>query len=227
MSDLPNIEKNRIVIEGPTGIDHKIDGNGSSQVRLYDVDGNPFIGQKMMEDSLPVVVASDQTPIPAQHEGCYQTSQLKTYFVAASVNLPSSGTETRVLLIRNPSNSGKVLALSRVMGLLTNTTGSMAIIRKYISPTITATGTAVTIYSMNVGGGASASAMLVYTGPTASAVGNRFCSCLAISGTSGGKEADIDFQGMVYLQPGQDLLITGTPDGTNRGLEIDVMWWEM
>lgn len=65
MADLPNIEKNRVVVEGPTGNDHAITANGDSPTDLLRVGGGVItLGQKAMATSLPIVIASDQTPIP-------------------------------------------------------------------------------------------------------------------------------------------------------------------
>lgn len=64
MADIANVEKNRFVIEGPTGNDLKIDSNGSSQSRLFDSAGAALIGQKLMASSVPIVFASDQSALP-------------------------------------------------------------------------------------------------------------------------------------------------------------------
>ena len=64
MGDIPNVEKNRLVIEGPTGNDLKIDSLGSLQSRLFDSAGAALIGQKTMSGSIPFALASDQPAIP-------------------------------------------------------------------------------------------------------------------------------------------------------------------
>jgi hypothetical protein len=151
---------------------------------------------------------------------------LKVYSTAVNVNLPTSGTETRILLLRNPSGSGKTLRLHSISGLLTNTVSAIAILRAYIGPTITATGTAATIFSNAQGGGAAATAMLAYSGPTATATGSRISGALLLSGTAGGREVTQIFDGSVTLAANHDLLITGQPDGTNRASEITVTWVE-
>lgn len=164
--------------------------------------------------------------IPAKSFMMHAAQKLKTYLVSVAVNLPTAGTETRILLLRNPAGSGKTLRLIRINGLVTNTVSTVSLLRAYFAPTITAVGTAATIASTAPGGGAAATAMLAYTGPTASAVGTRFGLGVLVSGTAGGRAVLLDYEGMITLAAGQDILITGTPDGTNRASEITALWSE-
>jgi len=66
MADLPNIEKNRVVVEGPSGTDLAITSAGNAPVDLLKVGGTDItLGQKAMSASVPVAVASDQTNVPS------------------------------------------------------------------------------------------------------------------------------------------------------------------
>lgn len=149
----------------------------------------------------------------------------KSFFVPASVNLPTGGTETRILLLRNPAASGHTLKLISISCLTTNTVSTISILRCYVGPTITATGTGLTIQTAARGSGAT-TVMQAYSGPTASAVGQKFAGAVVVSGTAGGREVVLEFDGGITLAEGQDILITGTPDGTNRASEIVATWAE-
>jgi hypothetical protein len=65
MADLPNIEKNRTVIEGPTGIDANVTAEGNTPADILRVGGSALtLGQKTMANSVPFTMASDQPSIP-------------------------------------------------------------------------------------------------------------------------------------------------------------------
>ena len=149
----------------------------------------------------------------------------KLYASSFDVNLPTGGTQTNMVLIRNPSGSTKTFKLIEIGTDITNTVSSVAYYRLYVAPTITGTGTGQAETSLAVGGGASASVMEIYSGPTTSAVGTRIDTWVANSGT-GASSYSSEFDGMVTLAAGQDLLLTGTPDGTNRNTMVSIWWLE-
>ena len=65
MPDNPVTEYDRIVIEGPDGVDANITTQGNTPTDLLRVGGGVYsLGQKTMAASAPVVLASDQTSIP-------------------------------------------------------------------------------------------------------------------------------------------------------------------
>lgn len=116
MGDIPNIEKNRIVIEGPTGNDHKIDAQGSSQSILFDSAGSALIGQKVMTASIPVVIASNQTSIPVTTEGLKAT-----YSAAVSAFIPPAAA-TDIFTIQG--SASKVIRITYIIISCTTSAGS-------------------------------------------------------------------------------------------------------
>jgi hypothetical protein len=121
MGDIPNVEKNRLVIEGPTGIDHKIDANGSSQVHLYDASGNPLIGQKTRANSLPVTMASDQPSVPAGtvigtvYDSAGNALTVKS--ASATYNPPTAGNQATPLVAAVSGKKIAVLAFNIQLGV--------------------------------------------------------------------------------------------------------------
>lgn len=154
-----------------------------------------------------------------------QAKALHLYATSANINLPTSGTETRMLLLRNPAASGKIVRVTTLRAWITNTTATQAIVRVYIAPTITATGTTSATFSTYAGGGATTAVALAYTGPTATVTGSRVTGNTCTSGSSQTSIFD-DIDGTIILAAGQDLLITGQPDGTNRATEVVLKWVE-
>lgn len=151
--------------------------------------------------------------------------QKKVYMASYAYNLASSG-EKLALYLNNPTGSGKVLKLIDMTVGLTNTVGSMAVIRAYYNPTITANGTAKTISPGYIGGGQAASSMTLFSGASASANGTLFWQFQLTGGTNGGNSIHQDFDQSVILAENNKLLITGDPDGTNRNLIITLRWVE-
>lgn len=176
---------------------------------VSDVDGVPILGQ----NHLAVVSANVLLE---------QAVLNHTYTTTTDFNLPSGGTESPVLLIRNPAGSGKALYMSRTfLDILTK--GNQATWRVYITPTVTATGTPVTVGSTHIGGGAPASVMTVYSGPTVSAMGIK---ALTMSTGVDASTSPIGFDLGTIVEPGFDLLVTGVPSANNTSTAITISWVE-
>lgn len=159
-------------------------------------------------------------------EGTFQLDceKKRLYGLVTETNI-ATAVETRLILIRNPGGSGKVLYFQRLTVLLTNTANSSGVIRVYLAPTISANGTAATIVNTNIGGGGAASAMTAFTTPTITANGT-FAYATRVQGGDGAQPTEINFEGSIAINPGVDLLVTGTPDGTNRNLIASFLWLE-
>lgn len=159
-------------------------------------------------------------------EGVYQLDceKKRLYGLVTEVNL-ATATEINYLLIRNPAGSGKVLYFQRLTVLLTNTANSSGVIRVYLAPTITSNGTAASIVNTNIGGGGAATVMTAFTSPTISVRGT-FAYATRVQGGDGAQPTEINFEGSIAINPGVDLLVTGTPDGTNRNIISSFLWLE-
>lgn len=159
-------------------------------------------------------------------EGQYQLDceKKRLYSLITTINM-ATATEIRLILFRNPAGSGKTVYLQRLQILLTNTGNSSGVIRGYISPTITTNGTTLTPVNTNVGGGGAATIVNAYSSPTLSALGTMaFAS--RVQGGDGAQPTEFGFDGSVALNAGQDVAITGTPDGANREIIISILWSE-
>src|SRR5579864_1456419 len=138
------------------------------------------------------------------------------YVTSFEFNLPTNGTESPAVYIKNPSGSGKTLILKIISASCEDATNGAAVIRIYGNPTTSANGTSQTISSTSIGGGAGASAMTAFSGPTASANGTVL---FAVNTGSGNViepgHMPIDFDGLIRVAANNTLLITGEPQTNN------------
>lgn len=190
-----------------------------------------------LEESVEVIIrdSTDSTKeaavnsfgrIAVEEGGTFQSDveNKRLYGLVTETNMTTAAEAARIL-IRNPSGSGKVVYFQRWTLLLTNTANSSGVIRAYLQPTITATGTAVTPTNTNIGGGGAASVVTAFTNPTISANGT-FAYATRVQGGDGAQPTVVEFEGSIAIQPGIDVLVTGTPDGTNRNLISSFLWLE-
>jgi hypothetical protein len=150
------------------------------------------------------------------------------YVTSFEFNLPTNGTESPAVYIKNPSASGKTLILKMISATCEDPTNGSTNIRIYGDPTTSVNGTAETISSTSVGGGAGASAMTVFSGPTASSNG----TILFVVSVGSGNVTEpgimpIDFDGIIRVSANHTLLITGEPSTNNMNISFSVMWQEV
>lgn len=185
----------------------------------------PTVGQKTMANSIPVVLASDSTQaIPTSMFVSAVTKNNQMYGVSVSaINAASTSTDNPMLLIRNPSGSGKVCYIHSVKAGTMTTARSFSF-HVYSNPTVTANGTAQTSANFNVGGGAGASSILVTSVPTVTANGTDIDGNVQGQNGSGVVLLE-DFQ--LQIQPNNSILITGNPSSNNTTADIFVVWAEV
>lgn len=148
---------------------------------------------------------------------------LKVYTTVVSVNMASSGTDNPLLLLRNPSGSGKTMYLYKTsFGVAV--ANVFATFKLFSNPTITTNGSAVTPVSNSVGGGAPASTMLTNSLPTISSTG-RAVGTYVIGQNVSSLASVEDFS--VHVQPNNSVLITGNPGSNNRQAEVTIVWAEV
>lgn len=223
MADLPNIEKNRVIVEGPDGTDANVTAQGNTPTDLLRVGGGVItLGQKAMAASVPVVMASDQSPIPVT-----QSPALLPNVFSVTTESPASGTtETARLLLRNPGGSGKVIQITN--GWLSNfhTVTSSVRFRFYAAPTVTAAGAGLTIPRSNIGGSANSIATAHAT-PTVSAFGTLMFA-VGVPSIENGGTVVFDLKFYTSILAGADLLITAAASsGTGRLPVISLQWAEV
>jgi len=150
------------------------------------------------------------------------------YTTVFEFNLPTNGTESPAVFIKNPSGSGKTLVLKLLSATCEDATNGSGIIRMYGDPTTSVNGTAQTISSTSVGGGAAASAMTAFSGPTVSANGTILFSISTGSGnvTTPG-DMPVFFDGIIRVAANHTLLVTGEPSTNNMNYSFTVIWQEV
>ena len=137
------------------------------------------------------------------------------------VNLPSSGVESPAYLLRNPVASGKTIYLGVMsFGIDSDKKASFKI---HVSPTITADGTPVGVFSQNVGG-SNTEVLDVFSAPTASVLGGGVRHYNS-GAEQPSKEIDLDFG--IIIQEGEEVLITGIPSANNVLMSVSLEWGEV
>lgn len=184
MADLANIEKNRQVIEGPSGTDMIVNTDGSINVQTPDSD--------------PITVVLDDTS--TARDG-------KLYFVNTGFNSIATPTETVYFLIKNPSGSGKVVTLEQMILTTDENIGATYRVRLYLNPTITANGTTLTPVNARQVGTVAVSST-THRSPTISANGTLV---FVTNVTIGNNLIDA---GSILLDPNNNYLVTVQTDNT-------------
>jgi len=116
----------------------------------------------------------------------------------------SSSTETSILLLTNPSNSGKNARAMFFFAAPASSTGIVTI-KGYVNPTVTNNGTALSINNNLVIAGAPSSICNAYTSPTTSNDGTLMIGLVS----SANADTDmINFAQTAILTPGNSLLLT-------------------
>lgn len=154
--------------------------------------------------SLNQTSANDKFGIQlTSNELTYLAEQGKMFSFDADVSL-SSTTETNVLYFKNPSGSG-VNAKAVITYIATDSTQGIITTRFYSNPTVSANGSTLTPTNNLIETSPPASAMQIFTGPTASARGTKLISLVA----SVAFPCNIDnLQRTIILAPGNSLLIS-------------------
>lgn len=197
-----------------------VDANGAQEVNLRTSAGAELLGQQISTASLPVVIASDQSTIPVS----VVPPAGADVFSAVGERTGVGTSEVPVILLKNPSGSGKVLSIDQILLINRHTVSSLVIFRCYSSPTITANGTAVSIPTLDIGSGNTTVAE-AYQSPTISANGTLMMTTTASGGANANPNA-MRFEGTLTLQPNTSILITAIADGTSRIPVVTMIWTE-
>lgn len=175
------------------------------------------------DGSLNVNIISAPSTPPSANTISQFVAQNKVYSFSSDLNMTTSGTQNPLVLLKNPSGSGKVIYLYKVI-FGTNVTNVLAEFKIYANPTVTANGTAITPISNNIGGGASASIVQAYSLSTVSSPGSNLNS-FTISQNNSAFSSIEDFS--IFIQPDNSLLLTGNPGSNSREASITVVWVEV
>lgn len=151
----------------------------------------------------------------------YHTSQGSTYILSGSFNAATGGADNPILLIKNPSGSGKTLYLERV-AFNTNVTNVIVGYTVFYAPTITSNGTSQTPRNALIGS-SNTSAMTCFSLPTLSSNGTQLVEITIGQNTTG---FNTDINGVIQLQANQNLVIAAQPASNNRPVQMTITWVE-
>lgn len=153
--------------------------------------------------------------------------QDKIFQLAETLTITGGGTENNFLLLKNPSGSGKRMRLIDITLGFTNSINVMAFFKLYASPTVTANGSALTIKPGRIGGSTPASAIEAYFRPTISVRGSEYINLMVSGGPGSPSSYHLDFDQSILVDENYAVLLTGTPDGTNRNVLLTLRWAEV
>jgi hypothetical protein len=177
-----------------------------------------------VSDSLKVSVSNSAViNVVSQDSAQYYCENNSLYSIGLDLNMAAAGTDNPLVLMRNPTGSGKKIAVWRVQcgSTVTNVGVEFKI---FSSPTVTANGSSVTVYPRNVNNAQAAAVALITSLPTISASGNPL-SFLSVGQNSNSIIFADDFS--LYLQPNSSILITGSPSSNNRNASLTIVWAEV
>jgi len=173
------------------------------------------------DGSLNVNITSAPSAPPAAIGISSLVTDNKVFGVAISLNQVSAGSANPLLLIKNPSGSGKTLYVYLIaFGVAVTNVSSKFFI--FSNPTVTTDGTSQTPSNQKIGS-STTSAIEVYSLPTISANGNRIRS-YQVGQNNNSIESIADFS--IHLPANNTLLITGDPSSNNREAVITAVWAE-
>ena len=150
------------------------------------------------------------------------TSAGYLYSVAISLNMAVAGTDNPLILIKNPTGSGKRLYLYKA-NLGVDVTNVLANFRVYSNPTITLNGTSHTPRNLFIGGGFAASVIEVYSLSTLSVLGTLI-QTYETGQNNNSYDGIQDFS--IQIAPNNNILITGNPGSNNRMSTLTITWAE-
>jgi hypothetical protein len=148
-----------------------------------------------------------------------ETLALRAYQTTCEYEMNSTSTEYPIILVRNPSGSGKKIFIKDIYFTCLNGSGKNAILRIYSSPTVTANGTTLTPHSMFIGGGAPTATTLVTTVPTVTANGTKISVAASTN-----EQATLTYNWGLVLAENNSLLLTGQGSGNNTVVTINIIW---
>lgn len=162
--------------------------------------------------------SSKQVPDHSIMDYYNKQTYLGNQFSYATTSILGSGSETPVLLLRNPV--GNTLSLFQNVKQLTSITTSLsAVFRIYFAPTVTGVGTAQTPVNMRPASATVSTAALT-TSPTVSANGTL------VEVMAGGAFVTDLSNILSILDPGQSMLVTVQMSSAGSAA-IEIGWYEL
>ena len=135
------------------------------------------------------------------------------------LNLGSGADEKDIMLLRNPAASGQLVNLKSFLVVSVKVSGG-TIVRYYRNPTVTSAGTALT--EKNKKDDSITGVATTFQLPTISARGTK----LGVYGAQGSGQLRHDEAYEVFLEEGEDLLLTLEQPSSNATYSVDLIWSE-
>jgi hypothetical protein len=148
----------------------------------------------------------------------YLTFNKQMFYYTYSVNV--NGNDTNLLALINPSNSGKIFLINRII-VARNQDNSNSVTFRINFNASNVTGTQRTPLSTIQGG---TSSSILYTAPTATNMGSQML-VLGINAYESSKDEDLDLE--FGLNPGENLFIIGNASANGTPCYITIEWAEV
>jgi hypothetical protein len=145
-------------------------------------------------------------------------------YAATHVRTTIGTTELPVFLAKMPNVSGNFARIKQIVLSNNHTVASFIRYRFYVSPTISANGTALTESRLDIGGTAVAN-LTAFGTPTISANGTQLMEWIVPAGISSSSLIHT-FPDGFNLRANQNILITAVADGTTRIAAVSLIWEE-
>lgn len=129
--------------------------------------------------------------------------------------------ETGLVLFSNPAGTGKAMFMG-LRKLLCQTASQSLTAKFYITPTISAAGSAAAPNNQRPGNTQQSTISAVTTGPTVTTKGTLFDELYAAAGDP----PDVNPY-LIILDPGQSLLMTATPSQNVVAFTLTSAWYEL
>lgn len=193
-----------------------IDNTDTIEATLSDIEaGIPeALGQTTMSASMPVTVASDQTPIPTNSEPQRDSVGGRNFSVFAD-GINAQAAETKLFSVENPSGSDVDIHIYALCNFVDPNNNNWCKFRYYTGNTTPTAGTLVTPRNIKAGG-ATDSTTVVRTLPTVTTLGNVIAVRAGPAGnTMGALYPGELIQAYWILPPNTNLVVTGTAKANN------------
>lgn len=153
----------------------------------------------------------------------WQTETLDGRGYAATTNVLTLATnpEQTFVLFKNPSGSGKLVRVWRI--IFGTSSNKPNVFRIYRNATVTAVGTALAVNNLKLGG--TANSGLVYKIPTTTSFGTLLTPIILL-GSPAGSTLVVDFDLSGYITANENLLITIDPTDISLSFFVTVYWVE-
>lgn len=156
----------------------------------------------------------------------------RTYQITTNIFLPSTSMHSLILL-SNPSGSGKTLYLRNIT--FANTTGAGKTVTLSINsnPTVSVVGTPLTPTSLNIGGGANASVCVVTYNNIATVGGHAETMTVTNTGTvlssivATNETNTMDYNYGLIFNANNRILLTAVASAIHQTVSINITWSEV